>query len=388
MAAKYVQFTDHTGARKTIRLPGFTATQTKGVARHVRTLNASIIANLQIDEETARWLAGVKGWLREKLIEVGLLATTEPAPQLSLGAFVRDYMQNRMMLVDSSNLTNSTTKIDQLVVDCLLEFFTPDRDIRDISEGDASDFYDWLLAQGGRPVKRCGNQTVVRARKPLAESTVRKRCSIASKLFRYAEAKRWIEDDPFQEINRGNMAATDNEFINAADAGRVLTQLPEGEWQLLFGLARWAGLRIGSEPRQLKWEHIDFDQQRILIHAPKTKRYADKATRLIPLFPELVPLLQACRSSAVKGDEYVLPMLRGRTDPSLRDPMHRAIRAAELEVWPNLWRSLRSSRQTELEDQGFPTHVVCYWLGNSPKVAAKHYLKIHDQQYAKAVQVA
>lgn len=384
MASKYVQFEGVDGKRKTIRLPGLAAYQVKTVRRHVRALNAARIANLVIEEETARWVSGVNGWLRDKLIEAGLVETREIRPQETLGVFLRDYMINRAALVKSGNLENSTTNIDNLTADCLSEFFGADKALREISEGDAFDFCDWLLAEGGRPVKGCGSEIVIRERKPLMESTVRKRCSIASKFFRQARRKKMIDDNPFDEVDKGNLAAIDNEFVNATDARNVLALLPDSQWQLLFGLARWGGLRIGSEPRQLKWEHIDWEEQKILVHAPKTKRYAGKEKRLMPLFPELLPLLRACKAE-VQREQYVLPMLIGRSDASLRDTVIRAIEDAGLPVWPNLWRSLRSTRQTELEDQGIPTHVVCYWLGNSPKVAQKHYLKVHEEHYAKAV---
>ena len=31
-------------------------------------------------------------------------------------------------------------------------------------------------------------------------------------------------------------------------------------------------------------------------------------------------------------------------------------------------------------------HVVCGWIGNSPRVAAKHYLQVTEDHYGKAVQ--
>ena len=58
---------------------------------------------------------------------------------------------------------------------------------------------------------------------------------------------------------------------------------------------------------------------------------------------------------------------------------------AGVEVWPKPFQNLRSSRQTELE-QEHPTYVVCEWLGNTPGVAFKHYLTVTDDDYQKAVQ--
>ena len=41
------------------------------------------------------------------------------------------------------------------------------------------------------------------------------------------------------------------------------------------------------------------------------------------------------------------------------------------------------SRQTELEEE-FSLHVVCKWLGNTEKVARRHYLKVRDSHFAQA----
>ena len=58
---------------------------------------------------------------------------------------------------------------------------------------------------------------------------------------------------------------------------------------------------------------------------------------------------------------------------------------AGLELWPRLFHNLRASRQTELENQ-FPTHVVCQWMGNTPKVAGKHYLQTTEDHFQMAAQ--
>ena len=55
-----------------------------------------------------------------------------------------------------------------------------------------------------------------------------------------------------------------------------------------------------------------------------------------------------------------------------------------LTVWPKLFQNLRGTRETELAEQ-YPVQVVCAWIGNSPAVAAKHYLQVTDEHFAKAV---
>jgi hypothetical protein len=55
--------------------------------------------------------------------------------------------------------------------------------------------------------------------------------------------------------------------------------------------------------------------------------------------------------------------------------------------WPRLFHSMRASRQTELQRE-FPLHVVCSWLGNSPRIAQQSYLLVTEDDFAKAAGVA
>ncbi|MBM3967120.1 MAG: hypothetical protein FJ308_18965 [Planctomycetes bacterium] len=48
--------------------------------------------------------------------------------------------------------------------------------------------------------------------------------------------------------------------------------------------------------------------------------------------------------------------------------------------------ALRASRQTELQRE-FPLHLVCSWLGNSPRIAQLGYLLVTDDDFAKAAGV-
>ena len=91
---------------------------------------------------------------------------------------------------------------------------------------------------------------------------------------------------------------------------------------------------------------------------------------------------------------YVLHSLdqldRLRNDPrklNIRRRFERAFKSAGLERWPKLFHNLRASCQTDLAER-FPLHCVVEWLGNSERVAMKHYLPFTDRQFSEAAGVA
>ena len=45
---------------------------------------------------------------------------------------------------------------------------------------------------------------------------------------------------------------------------------------------------------------------------------------------------------------------------------------------------MRASRETELAQDGFPIHTVTAWLGNTPRIALKHYLTVTDDDFDRA----
>jgi hypothetical protein len=73
----------------------------------------------------------------------------------------------------------------------------------------------------------------------------------------------------------------------------------------------------------------------------------------------------------------------GWKNANLRSEMTRLLRRAGVSGWPRLFHSMRASRQTELQRE-FPLHVVCSWLGNSPRIAQQSYLLVTDDDFAKA----
>jgi hypothetical protein len=64
--------------------------------------------------------------------------------------------------------------------------------------------------------------------------------------------------------------------------------------------------------------------------------------------------------------------------------MAKIVKRAGLTPWPKLFQNLRSSRETELVQQGFPEHVVAQWIGHTQKVAREHYLRVTESDFERA----
>ena len=154
----------------------------------------------------------------------------------------------------------------------------------------------------------------------------------------------------------------------------------------IVALARFGGVRILSEINGLRWEHILWDESRIILPSPKTERYEGRDKRVFPLFLELRPYLDELFELALLGSQFVCDRYRNRKS-ELVYALKIVIKRIGMDPWPRLFHNLRASRQTELQ-QEFPTHVVCAWLGNTPKVAQESYLQVTEEHFARALQNA
>ncbi len=226
----------------------------------------------------------------------------------------------------------------------------------------------------------------------LSAATVVRRCTLARTFFKDAVRRKLIDSNPFDGVGKGSTANPDRQrFIDRATITKVIDACPNAEWRLLVALSRYAGLRVPSEPLLLRWQDIDLAAGRMLVHSPKTEHHAGKATRMVPIFPALRPYLEGAQELAVEGAEYVLPSLR-RPGALIGDwravnfgtMFGKIIKRAGLVAWPRVWHNLRSSCQTELTES-FPSHVVTAWLGNSERIAEKHYMQVLDSHFEKAV---
>ena len=254
----------------------------------------------------------------------------------------------------------------------MIGFFGERRELDSITPGEADDFRVWLGSKGKQ-----------------APNTVKRLCGRAKQFFRAALRRRLIRENPFQDMKNLIVGASPKErvrFIDEVTAQKVLAACPDAHWRVIFALARYGGMRVPSEIVLLRWSDIDWTNSKILVNCQKTKRHEGKKFRITPLFPELRWELEAWRAVAPKDREFVLkPSISAKTN--LRTGLIKILKRANIKTWPKLYQNLRSTRSTELIDEGFPPHVVAAWLGHSVKVAAEHYNQITDDHFRRAVEL-
>ncbi len=362
-----IQFTGPDGRRFSIRLGKVTQRLAEQVKFRVEQLLAPKLAGQALDADTARWLGEIDDSLHSKLAKVGLVESREQTAVQALGAFLEDYVTRRI------DVKPATQEVWRQVILNLTNHFGYDRDLASINEGHADDFKMFLISE------------------KLAPTTIHKRLQFARMFFRAAKKRKLISENPFAETSApaGSSSARQH-FITLEDTEKLLS-VANPTWRTIIGLCRFGGLRCPSEVLSLRWEDVLWDSQKIVVTSPKTEHHAGKENRIIPLFPELLPILLEASELADDGAEYVVggnyreaaQGPSGWRNSNLRTQFGRIVKRAGLSPWPRLFHNLRASRETELVKE-HPIHVVTKWLGNTPTIATKHYLQVTDADFERA----
>lgn len=357
-----IQFT-HLRKRRTVYVGDMTLKAAKHIKDNIEALVTAALSRTSPDPKVAEWVGTIPDWLAEKLANVELIAPRESLQDQSrlLGPFLTSYLATRSDVKPLTVLKYETTRR------YLLEFFGESRSLRSITAGDADEFRLKL------------------AERNVGENTVRKHIAVAKVFFKAAVRKNLIPSNPFDGHKATIQPNPDRfRFVTRAEIQQITDACPDAQWRLIVALSRYGGLRCPSEHLALKWGHVDWERSRITIPSPKTAHHVGKATRTIPLFPELKQTLTDVFDQAEPGTEYVITRYRD-SNANLRTQFERIIRRAGLEPWEKLFQNMRSTRETELAET-YPLHVVTAWLGNSEPVARKHYLQVTDAHFAKATQ--
>ncbi|WP_391524847.1 tyrosine-type recombinase/integrase [Lacipirellula limnantheis] len=322
-----------------------------------------------MEADLAEWVLGLDLDFAKKLARVGLIHDPQAKPAATLAAFLKAYIDGRVDLKPATKIVRG-----QVVRD-LNEYFGESREVQNITPGDADDFKQWLVGR------------------KLAPTTIHKRLQVARSFFHAMRRRKLIDENPFEGVKSAATGIKNRQhFVTPSEIAQVLEACPDHHWRAIVGLSRFGGLRTPSETLSLRWQDIDWEAGRLTVTSPKTEHHADGASRVIPLFPELRKLLAESFDLAPVGAVYVVDERfrksamgpAGWMNPNLRTHFTRIVERAGLKPWPRLFHNLRASRETELVER-YPLQVVTDWLGNTPKVAMRHYLMTTDEHFAAAV---
>jgi len=356
------------GRRSTVRLGDLDMEQAADVARLIEDLAVCASTGATPRPATRAWIATLAAPFLGRLERAGILeredadaAESQPCP--TLAAWLQAYLASRTDLKRGTRINLAQAQAD------LVAFFGAEVRLDELAPGDAEDFRIYLESQ---------------RQPPLGRGTSARRLKRARQFLSAAIRHRLIEENPFAGVKCGNY--TDGRrfhFVTRDEAGAVLKACPDADWRLIFALCRYGGLRCPSEVLPLKWEDVDWARGRFAVYSPKTEQH-DGGAREVPVFLELLPHLREAFEVAKPGAQYVIAREDYRRgSENLRTQLARIIRRAGLMPWPKLFQNCRSTRETELAED-FPLHVVCKWLGNSPQVAAKHYLQVTEAHFRQA----
>lgn len=375
-----IQFVGADGKRKTLRLGVCSDGDGRSILVHIKRLIASRRHTFPVPEETNLWVSRLQPDFRQRIEGVGLLdplvsVETVERQSPTIAEFIDRYIADRKDTKPATRIVYQHTRR------CLVDYFREvdakdpdragrgDRRMNEVTGADAARWRIWLKTD-----------------QKLSANTINRRSGIAKQFWTFYSDDETLPPvvNPFRKVACSVRRNPDLEFeISRELFAKVEAAEPDPVKRLVYRLARFGGLRIPTEALALTWGDIDFENHRITVTAPKTEHHG-KGTRMIPLFPELHDCLLAAFNEAPEGSQYVVAKYRSQSK-NFRTALLKAIKRVGLEPWPKLFQNMRQTRQNELvRDFGFRESVVCGWLGNSEKVADRHYYRATEQDFALA----
>jgi integrase len=365
-----ILFYDQDRSRKTLHLGKCSIALARKVQGRLESVLSAKLLGGPVPQDDANWLANEGIALKPKFESLGLIPPS--TVKLLDNSTVESQLSDFILRVGKTKKPGTIAVWEQVKRN-LLAFLPTGIKLADVTKGHAKQFHDHL-----------------RQRK-LASLTIQKHVRISRQMFEDAVEWEKIAINPFSKVRVSTGSAKSNVDVPREIIDKVMKHC-DLTWNVIIALSRFGGLRTPSETLSIKWADIDWENNRMKLPEPKVEHHEGRGVRICPLFPELRTVLEKARAVAEKDEEYIVnkPAYReaantgtGWKNSNLRTQFVKILKRAKVTPWSRLFHSMRASRQTELERE-FPLHVVCAWLGNSPKIAQRSYLLVTEQDFINA----
>ena len=284
----------------------------------------------------------------------------------SLKDFLGTYIESRR-----TELAPGTVELHERTAKYLNGFLGEDRRLDQITRYDAREFKTALSK--GELAKL--NQRVFEKTSP---RTVDQHVRNARTMFNRAVDDDLIMYNPFDRL-AGGLPPVEKDwyYVSMDELAKLIVACPNQAWRTLLALCRLAGLRQG-EALSLRWTDVDWKRNRLTVWAQKTKR-----RRVVPIAPELLPILRDARRIAPEGEPL---LVHGLVAQNVWRDFGVIRKRAGLAKYAKWCHTLRKNRENDWMAAGFPFHVVVEWMGHSDEVARQHYLRVNEADINAASQ--
>ena len=334
-------------------------------AGHIEKLVSSLAGGFEADQEHYRWAGEQRPRVIMQLVKLELIPPQKPVepipesdPVPTLADWFSQYIENRPG-------SDGTKAVWNRAKNSAVKFFGKDRRIDAITTGEAM---TWA-------------ESMQRGKKKFAEATARKTLAITRQVFRRAVKFKHITENPFQDEDlKTTVGHREKDYIDVPTIQQVLDVIPSAEWRAVVVFARFAGMRVQSELRLLRWSDIQWNANRFVVRSPKTK-----SVRRVPIFPEIKQALEDLLP--ITGDSEFVLGRRLKTKNNWGTPLMKMVVRAGIPSWSAVFNSLRASGEIDIA-RTYGLQCATEWVGNSVQVALKHYVRSTDADFERAANQA
>jgi hypothetical protein len=189
---------------------------------------------------------------------------------------------------------------------------------------------------------------------------------------------------PFAKVKGGPTTTPERVYYVSSEEIETAIKACGADVELagILALARYAGLRIPSEIKDLRFTDFEdscFSNGTGIFRVPVSGK---TGTRRVPLFNELIPHLKAIQEKSKPEQEFVFE--KYRSCKNIGTLIKKKMQKAGLKVWEKFFINQRSSCQTDKERLGWSRSVMDAVFGNSEAIRIQHYIQpLPDEDYAK-----